>query len=103
MYKTYAHVKVLSSATKLGTWKLFVEGLFNYFLFYFSSIFLLTNIPWWMFKKNCIVFKKCDSHLSSFYPFPWSDRLPVYSLRDSWKDGAALETGLEPSAVTLKL
>lgn len=40
MYKTYSHVKVLSSATKLGTWKLFVEGLFNYFFFLFFMYFL---------------------------------------------------------------
>lgn len=35
VYKSHAHVKVPSSVTKLGTWKLFVEGLFNCVLFIF--------------------------------------------------------------------
>lgn len=35
MYKAYAHIKFPSPATKLGTWKLFVEGLFNCGLFIF--------------------------------------------------------------------
>lgn len=69
VYKAHAHIKLPSFATKLGTWKLFVEGLFNcaLFIFHVFSCSLTWRVECW--RKMVLDLKSMALTFSHFIHF----------------------------------